>query len=382
MMNESLDSGTLRALSPHAVAAYLKAKGWVDQGKWGQFALLFARERDGIRKEVVVPTKATILDFERRMAELLQEIAEAEQQRPSRILNDLAAAPFDVLRIRAREADEYGSITLEAGHELFDVGRSLLVTAAIQAASPKTRPVLRGRRPEEANEYLERVRLGQTERGSFVLTLLSPYSFDPADQSATQATLFDDGKPFGRRVTENLSTALRSVEQALEQAVGAGAEAFKQFADQGVSANLCTALARLADLGGGADISLSWSPQKPLQGEARLSLQRNDASVLKDAAAAISAEAGPQTIRLEGTVLGITERKDQFDGTVTLHVVLDGKPRSVRIQFGDADRNKVFEAFHGKTGLLMAVEGELVKEGGFLRLANPRGFEVIKIDDG
>jgi len=252
--------------------------------------------------------------------------------------------------------------------------------AAIQAASPKTRPVLRGRRPEEANEYLDRVRLGQTERGSFVLTLLSPYSFDPSDQPTTQATLFEDGKPFGRRVTENLSVALRGIEQGLEQAVGAGPEAFKQFADQGVSANLCSALARLAELGGGADISLSWSPQKPIHGEARLSLQRNDASVLKDAAAVISTQTGPQTIRLEGTVLGITERKDLFDGTVTLHVDLDGRPRSVRIQFGDAERDKVFEAFHEKTDLLMAVEGELVKDGQLLRLRNPRDFEVIKID--
>ena len=54
----------------------------------------------------------------------------------------------------------------------------------------------------------------------------------------------------------------------------------------------------------------------------------------------ISAKAGPQTVRLEGTVLGIAERKHDFDGPVILHADWDGMPRSVRIEFGDADRDK------------------------------------------
>lgn len=381
MIHDRIDPSTLRALSPHAVAAYLKSKGWVDQGRWGEFALLFARDCDGKRSEAVVPTKPTILDFGRRMAELLHDVAEAEDRPQSQVLYDFVAAPFDVLRIRARDADEYGAISLNAGCSLVEDGRNLFVTAAIQTASPRPRAVVRGRRPDEANAYLERVRLGQTERGSFGLTLLSPYSFDPADQSATQALLLDDRPPFARRVAINLAKALQRVGQALEQSIGADTSVFGNFVSDGVSAKLCATLARLADRGGGTDVSVSWSPQKPLPASPTLSLQRSDAAILKEAAAILSAAAEPETVLLVGTVLGITEQRDQFDGTVILHVNIDGRPRSVRTRFADSDRDTVFEAFRGKTDLLMTVEGELVTEGRHLRLWNPRNFGVTLIEE-
>jgi hypothetical protein len=365
------------SLSPQAVAAYLRSKGWADQGKWGQNGRLFARDRENERVEIVLPTKSTLLDYSRRMAELVRELADAQGERPTQILHDLTVAPYDVVRIRAKEADEYASVPLDAGDQLFRVGRDMIITAAVLAGGDGAKPVVRGRRPTEAARYLENVRLGQTERGSFVLTMLSPHSFDLSDQME----LLEAHVPFGRRVTSGLAGALRAVEEALQEAVGSGPDAFRAAVQKGVSAKLCSSLARLALIAGGADVSVTWSPQRPNGNEARLSLQREDASVLQDAAASLAEQEGPQRVEVQGTVLGITERKEEFDGTVTLHAVLDGRSRVIRAHFADQDRDKVFEAFHGKTDLQMRIVGELTRESGALQIVTPREFEIVKIQD-
>lgn len=374
---EGHNLSSLGSLSPQAVAAYLRSRGWIDQGRWGPHGRLFARSRENDRIELMLPTKATLLDFERRMAELVEELAHAEGESPTRILHDLTVAPYDVLRIRAKEADEYASVPLDSGDQLFRVGRDMITTAAVLAGGDRARPVIRGRRPADAAKYLENVRLGQTERGSFVLTMLSPHSFDHADQ----LELLDAHIPFGRRVTSGLAEALRAVEDALQEAIGAGTEAFRAAVERGVTANLCGSLARLAQIGGGADVSVTWSPQRPNGAVAHLSLQREDASVLHDAATALAEQEGPQLIEVQGTVVGITEKKEEFDGTVTLHVELDGKPRVVRAHFADQDRDKVFEAFHGKTDLQMRIVGQLSREGSTLHLVDLRTFDVVKLQD-
>ncbi len=68
---------------------------------------------------------------------------------------------------------------------------------------------------KEASDYMQRVRLGQTEHGSFVVTLLAPVPpllqipLDPA------WTPLDD-EPFDRRVTRRLMDALDACRAALE----------------------------------------------------------------------------------------------------------------------------------------------------------------------
>ena len=123
---------------------------------------------------MLLPTSPDVRDFTRRMAELVADLIEIEKRSSSDILTDLTLAPFDVIKIRSPDADNYGSVRLSAGVDLHEEASNIIVAAANAAASPLPRKSWRGRRPDEVNSYIDNVRLGQTQRGSFIVMLLSP----------------------------------------------------------------------------------------------------------------------------------------------------------------------------------------------------------------
>ena len=82
---------------------------------------------------------------------------------------------------------------------------------------------------KEAREYLRQMRLGQTEQGSFVVTLLSPVvpppmqlTFDLGPEELPE----DDS--IERRMTKHLAGALKAARKAIEGTVGGESDAFAE----------------------------------------------------------------------------------------------------------------------------------------------------------
>ena len=65
-----------------------------------------------------------------------------------------------------------GSVLLDEGVELVSQAREMLLAAACATTTPQ--PVYRAGANRKAGEYMKRVRLGQTEHGSFAVTLMAP----------------------------------------------------------------------------------------------------------------------------------------------------------------------------------------------------------------
>src|SRR5439155_24544675 len=91
----------------------------------------------------------------------------------SEVLSDLAMPPADVLRLQmeSREA-EGGTLPLDEGLRLLEGGRDLLLAAACSAHQPQAYFLRQSYAP--AQDFLRSCRVGQTERGSFVATILAP----------------------------------------------------------------------------------------------------------------------------------------------------------------------------------------------------------------
>src|SRR5262249_52408428 len=153
-------------------------RGWLNGGAFGAHGLLYKRETGDQAQELVLPTRPTLTDFTKRMTELVEDLARAENRTVAGVVFDLTLTAFGVVRIRSRDADDYGSVPFVEGVQLCEEARNLLVASARAAYADVPRKAWKGRRPESINEYLQRVRLGQTEKTSFSLTVLSPYAFE------------------------------------------------------------------------------------------------------------------------------------------------------------------------------------------------------------
>jgi len=363
------------ALSPRDVAGWLRMRGFSHSGSYGDYAAIFSREIDGNAVELIVPTSPQARDFGRRMEELVDDLAEAESRSANDILTDLTLAPFDVIKVRSPDADDYGSIRLATGIDLHEEARNLVSAAANAAASPLPRRSWRGRRFEEVTSYLNNVRLGQSQRGSFVLTILSPWDFTPE----TELSLDLGETTFGRRVTRSLASALEATEAAIRNSVASGVTPFVDAYKAGVSSNLCQALAKLAREGDGIDVSVSWSPVQPEQIPVFIRLKREDASVLTEAAKILASQEDEPGVSLEGLVAAISESPERFDGAAILETIISGVVRKVRIKFGEGQRGTIYDAAKEKRWI--RVVGDLRRDGPRLQLLNPRDLSLVEPSD-
>jgi hypothetical protein len=104
---------------------------------------------------------------------VLRTLGRVEQCSGLDILQDLVTTSSDVIRIRApsREA-ESGLPLLEQAVAFVERSRDPMLAAGCVAIAK--RAYFASRKPTKATEYLSRVRMGRTERGSYVLTILLP----------------------------------------------------------------------------------------------------------------------------------------------------------------------------------------------------------------
>ncbi len=381
MRVEIRDQEALARLSLLDVRAYLSSQRWIAVGRYGGVASIYQRKDDSGRShELLLPMREDLADYAARMGDIVGTVALVEDRSEISVFHDLVRSGFDVVRFRAPNADDAGTIALQNGVALYDHARDVVAAAANAAVKPKR--AYRGNSSEITKEYLDTLRLGQTEVGSYVLTVLSPVQ--PALES-DQKSLFPDSnpgdEPFSRTVTRTLSQSLRAAKNAIDEAVATGKlDPFEAAVDSGVSSNLCEAIARLAGLGSGVDISLTWSRVRMgPDANTHYKFTEDNARVLSEAAMAFREREPQADITIEGFVIGLDRKPEEFDGKAKIRGFIDGKVKTLSAEFILPDYRKVVNAHDQK--LRVRVDGDLVKRGPFQYLENARNLVVFEEDD-
>jgi len=258
-----------------------------------------------------------------------------------------------------------------------------MMLAAACAALEK-RAFFAKRKAQQAMEYLGHVRMGQTERGSFVMTILS--SVSPELRPAQGELLpLDPPEPYERQVTRTLMEAISAAEAAAQRAAVRGdMEPFHEAIHHGVSANLCEALVGLADVSPeqGLDIQISWSRTRPLASHVPQSVQfdRDSMAIIAEAARRFRETAPIEDFEVEGFITRLVRGPNVVEGDITVSAPVEGKMRSIVVGLGPDTYSEAVRA-HDDRRTIRCV-GDLAKEGRQYRLRNPRHFSVISTDDG
>jgi hypothetical protein len=370
-----IDEGALRAVSPQALRAYAQAEGWQRLEPYGEHSFVYVRSDE--KSEAIIPGTASIGDYPNVVAELISLFSRVEGRDELQVYRDLSTADRDVIRIRSPKADDDGSVRIEAGVVLVVHARDLVLSAACSAWDP--RPSYRAGKVKRADDYISRVRLGQTEQGSFVVTLLSPVP--PAVEPQTNIWPDEDKEPFERLVTRRLAEGLDAAAFAIEKHnLGAGFAVFESAVQQGVSANLCEATANLSDRGDGIEVSITWARTR-LTPNSRWSriFTRAEGEMLREVARVFHEKQPRLDEQIEGIIVKLARGEAEFDGRVTLRAWIDGKFRSVQAQLQPADYDLAIKAHQAK--LPIAAEGTLERIRRRWRLSSPTNLRLVPEDE-
>ena len=311
------DRRALLAVSPAALSAYARSAGWHLGERYRSHSDVYVGDS---RPEIIVPRTERLGDYASVVASLIETFAEVGEQDESTVYRSLATADRDVIRLRVAESDD-GSVTLEDGVSLVRGARDLVLSAACSLREPQ--PVYQTRANREATDLLNQMRLGQTDHGSFVVTLLTPVVPPPVGTLLPNAD--DVDAPIARRATRRLLDALVEARQATERSSMADEGAFEGAWVRGVSANLCEALARIVERFSSLDIGVSWARTRPAANPGRVvRFGHADAPVLREVARSFRQRAPRRDVRLHGFVRLLERTEAQDGGTIRLATDIDG----------------------------------------------------------
>ena len=366
-----------KTVALRAVHAYLDAHGWVraDHSNWTRADVYLSPQDE--REAAIVPASEEYADYGTRVHQIAEQIGRVEGRQRLAVLSDLLLAESDLVRIRLHNADADHTVRLTEGASVLGEAKNLLLAAACSAVCPR-RMYLAGRN-KAAAEYLNRVRLGQTERASFVFNLLSPV----APQLHAQPKLFPE-EPFERKVTRMLATGLRASRSAVDR-VNRGAPNIGEFESRlskGISANLCRSLARLTEAGQGLEVSVSWAMSRPepvqqdVGARVAVGFRPPDVAVLDEAARVLAYRQERSDQEIQGYVSRLAREKKDPTGTATIKAFIDGNMTSVRAVFDPRDYREITRAHASR--LSVSFEGQLHREGQRWHLRNPRKVTLLE----
>jgi hypothetical protein len=362
---------------PSSVSGYLRSIGWspIDAGDaWARWRLMV----DGRELILTVPLRGHAPDYRRRFRELVDDLRNLEQRTPEQIVRDIRSSGSDVIRIRLRGASDSGRISIEQGARAFQRTRDLLLAAACAAVDK--RPIYSRRKPARAMEYLNRTKFGPTESGSFVLTIES--SVPP--QLATSSELPGiEAEPFERSVCLALAYATSTARRIVDQiSVTSSMATVVAGVQEGVSSNLCDALAGLIDDAGmsqSMEMTFRWASVRPVSEAPRAVAFESDAApFLWEMGRTLREQSTIADFELIGPVHKLTSAAPGQGGEIIVAMTEPWPGRKVRVALSGPAYQQAAQAH--TSGLWISCEGELVRQGGATILLNPRNLKALGTD--
>ncbi|MBF0336619.1 MAG: hypothetical protein HQL05_02185 [Nitrospirae bacterium] len=366
------DKQVLSNLKPLDILMYLRATGWHEvktvPDKW----TVLIKEGDF---EIILPLTNQYSDFVLRMLDMLKTLEVVEERSQFEIVNDLNTASADIIRLRVSDAESTdGTISIEEGSKIVQSSRDLIMASA--CAAIEKRAIYQTRKPTRVMEYLKKVRLGQTEHGSYVITVISRVVPDLKVQTPEME------EPFERQVVITLAKAISAANHAASSAVAKSSfQDFQAVVNEGVSANLCDAIYGLASGGEsdkGLEISFSWSRSRPLNDpniQSKIVFLPDSIPIFKEAARLFRDTNARDDFELCGPVVKLERAADGATmGKVTILAFVDEQPKKIQMEMIDTDYQKALQA-HGNQDTIYCM-GSLTREGRSFILKNPHNIAI------
>lgn len=384
MKVEILDKESFAGLAPSHIEHYLASSGWEEFRRTPGELSIWDKKLDGGKKSRVwVPLNRDLGDFEESMSRLIKAISTSEDRSQLELLEDLDTITIgDVVRVKTRDRFNKASTSLLLDNGITLLSQAQRMASAAACAAIEKRAVFPYSRPKRVTEYLRKLRIGQTERGSYLIKLISPVESDVPQKVLLDIIRHRD-TPFERQVVVSLMQALEALFRISQEAFKRNQfyiDAYQEAVSEGVSANLCEALAiqTITEYYNPVEISVTWSsvldaPQYKFQS---YSFDEHLMPYISEAGRLLR-ERNPEEIVLMGRITALRRKKIGDPKTVTLEGEVEGRIRSVRITLSEEAYALAIQA-HDKDSVV-SVNGVLQREGNFYVLHNPTNFQITSI---
>lgn len=190
-------------------------------------------------------------------------VAEVENRSVEQVLLYLLNPNTDILKIRLEKKDvEAGNILFDDAIRMYENAKKLLAATALDILHPKR--YHQGRMDDCVLKFLSSCRFGQTEIGSYVVSVVCPFAELDENEDYKQLSIFSDeeqcANSLTRQVTSRVMKNISFIKNQIEN--GEMDRLILQDEDKIISANFYEALGGLNLDSNEADVEFiaEWSP--------------------------------------------------------------------------------------------------------------------------
>lgn len=362
MIFSTYDVSIIQKILPLHCESYLEERLWIKKNIIPHKASIWEKLVNEEWFTVLLPLDTDLKDYVNRVIDFIEILKNVENRALESIIADLLQANTDTIRVTVFKDKPEVSLPLTNASDL--IKRSIDMIASVAQSIIKTRPYYVSRYPKEVEDLLNKIKMGHTERGSFVISMHIPVPPRLRDLVtpllADNETIEENDEPFERRVMTRIS---RLIPIAVDAANTRDINAFEEAVSSGLSANFCEALSDIAEICGddGAHFGISWAATRPPMKNWHLKntfLVRPDiAETLKEAGKLLRKNSPNNDIEINGYVVRLDSVNTEDQGEIKIIDTLSGKARNVFITLG---REKYQQAIHAhKEGLMVRVCGDM-----------------------
>ncbi|MFD7051600.1 hypothetical protein ACFWBS_15805 [Streptomyces mirabilis] len=218
-----------------------------------------------------------------------------------------------------------------------------------------------------ASRYLDRVMMGQTAPGSYIVTALAPpddqVSLKPSTEPLTST--WDPGAIRLRTVNEAVAHAVGATVEALEHYRSSGSLAgFESGVVDGISYEMTNAILGIAANADESDITIQWDKATtlPTGVESHFEFHASDVPTLAQAAIRLAEDQSTAQVSITGRVHLLAKKQAGSAGVFGVDSLQSAGPRKVRVRLADdEDYHEAIRAH--EEDLAIQVSGRLEKEG-------------------
>ena len=350
-------------LNPLAVAKYLIDTQWKEYLVKRNDIKIFQYEKDDTFEQVTVPLEKNLRDYKQIMYETICKIAYIEKKSVEQQMLYLLNPNTDILKIRLdRKEVESGNIMFDDAIQLYDNAKKLLAATALDIINPKR--IHWGRIDDSVQQFLTRCRFGQTEIGSYVVSVVCPFAELSEAEGYKQLSIFSDEERCANSLTRKVTNRLMSNIAIIKKKVDEGnLESLVNYED-GISSNFYEALngMDLYSENTSVEFIAEWSPivksnRSPIE---KVMITNDYYEPLQSVISKIK-ECTNERTEIIGKIKDLKAApiidKRKFGTVVVVYISGNGRAKSVKVKLDKEDYdNAVMAHQYGKTVRLI---GEL-----------------------
>lgn len=363
-------------ITASSIDRYLQFNGWIRNYNFANRNMMVYTSKNNRQKTLAIPASEEFEDFYPILRDVIGLLQKKENRPANDIVKDITTTFIDRLEFRViSEITEDGKIPLEYAADCVEGLKNLILYSV--CAEQSARPICY-RTTDYAKALLNKFKLAQTEKGSFILNV----DIQVVDENNEQIVLegCDIPTPFEHKVIERIGTAISQVDAIVNNQRQLTEMAETAF-ENGITANMCDAFLKMRPVSDTDKVTTTIRYASSLTRQTgqieQIEMRTNHFLVIDELAKIYRDKIAIQDVSLTGIIRSLSKKidNDRDLKTIRLYTTFEGASRTVTIVLSDEQYRIACNAH--RDGLEVSVSGELDMSERYWVMNNVTSFSPI-----